>query len=113
MFLLPPGVSVYFRFIRMVIYYLLLKFLILDLYTIYWSMYGSYCSNLFKSKSTDLCLFTISGVNLKTYQDQNTLIMLDWLSMAFTIVSMIFFYLFRKSIQRYYSWLDNSIDVSQ
>ena len=39
--------------------------------------------------------------------------MLDYLSSGFVLASMIYFYLFRKSIQRYYSWMDNCLDVTQ
>ena len=47
-FLLPAGVYIYFRFIKIVIYYLLLRLLILDFYTIYWSFYGNFCANLLR-----------------------------------------------------------------
>jgi len=112
-FLLPAGVGVYFRFIKIAIFYLILRFLILDAYTIYWSLYGSYCANLHHENYTDLCLLTISGVNLKTLQDQDKLVMLDWLSLGFTFISILYFWYFRYRIKRDYGWMDICEDVSQ
>ena len=112
-FLLPPGVSMYFKFIKVVIYFLLLRFLIIDLYTIFIGAGGAYCSQLQRQGSTDLCIFTASFANLKTSEDQRKLVMLDYLSCAYTVVSIVFFLYFRTNMKKYYSWLDNCSEVSQ
>ena len=112
-FLMPAGVAMYFKFVKIVIYHLVLRFFMLDLYTIYSSIYGNYCADVFRTGSTDICTFTVSLINLKTVQDQEFLPMLDYLSGVFVLASMVYFYLFRKSIQRYYSWMDNCLDVTQ
>ena len=110
---MPAGVAMYFKFVKVAIYYLVLRFVLLDLYTIYSSVYGSYCANMFRNGNSDICTFTVSMINLKTMEDQSKLPMLDILSSTFVLASIIYFYLFRKSIQRYYSWMDNCLDVTQ
>ena len=86
----------YFTFIKMVIAYLTIRFLIFDIYNILASMNGEYCSNLMASGSQDLCDRTISGYNLKSAANTSELNVLEWLSLAFTIISIVFFYVFRR-----------------
>jgi len=103
----------YFKFIKVVIYFLILKFLIIDVYATFIGVSGTYCSELQKRGETDLCIFTASFVNLKTIEDQKKLVNLDYLSCAFTVVSIVFFLYFRTNMKKYYSWLDNCSEVSQ
>ena len=73
-----------------------MRFLVFDIYNILASMEGEYCSDLMSKGEDNLCSITISGYNLKSIKNTNQLNILDILSLVFTIVSIIFFYLFRN-----------------
>lgn len=90
---LPVGVSLYFSFIKTVTWYLLIRFILFDLYNMYMSMYGDYCSSLKSDKSSDLCSITVSGYNLKGNEDTHVL---DLLNFAFTLVSIAYFIHFKN-----------------
>lgn len=90
---LPVGVSLYFSFIKTVTWYLLIRFIVFDLYNMYLSMYGNYCSSLNKAQSSDLCSITLSGYNLKGKSDTHVL---DLLNFAFTLISIAYFIRFKN-----------------
>jgi len=111
-FLLQSGVSMYFTFVKMVILYLALRFLIADLFTIIVSTGGSYCANYNSLNPNNPCTFTVSGYNLKSSSSQQYLNVLDILNFVLTILSMIFFIVYRRVFFKLQNWLDYN-DVSQ
>ena len=110
-FLVVTDASLYFIFIKMVIFYITIKFLIVDAFTIYAGMQGSYCTNL-AAHSAHKCAYTISGYNLKAIADQHFLNIMDILTLVFVVFSIIYFMIFRKSFNKIRDWLDFNI-VSQ
>lgn len=90
---LPVGVSLYFSFIKMVTWYMLIRFIVFDLYNLYLSVFGEYCAKLNRSHSTDLCSITSSGYNLKGNTDTHVL---DILNFAFTLISIAYFINFKN-----------------
>ena len=109
-FLLETDFSMYFTFIKMATVYLLIRFLVFDIYNILASKDGHYCASLIGSK--EACAYTISGYNLKSAQDQDALNIIDILSLAFTLISIVFFLIYRKKQFRLRDWLDFN-EVSQ
>lgn len=107
-FLIDADVSMYFTFIKMAIYYLIIRFLVFDVYNIMVSKAGKFCSQA----TTEPCMFPISGFNLKDHEDQNVLNLLDILSLVFTVISIVFFVIFRKHQYKLRDWLDFN-EISQ
>ena len=110
-FLLATDVSLYFIFVKMVIFFLILKMLLIDAYTLYASMNGGYCSQLLSTQHKT-CSYTMSGYNLKSAADQSEINIIDILALAFTLISIVFFIVFRKQLNKMRDWLDFNI-VSQ
>ncbi len=94
----------YFTFIKMAIFYLIIRFLVFDVYTILVSSNGNYCEG--KAVTAEPCAYTVSGFNLKANENQMALGALDILSLAFTIISIVFFLIFRKQQYKLRDWLD-------
>jgi hypothetical protein len=90
----------YFTFIKMTIYFLLLRFFLFDLYTLYLSSFGQYCSNLYQAGSKDPCVLSISAYNLKAASNQGQLYKIDLLSFVYVVVTILFFLAFRKILNR-------------
>ncbi len=91
-FLLPKGVSTYFIFIKMLIYYLVFRFLFFDVWVIFFSQYGDYCSNLYHTLTNpaDYCDTVTSGFNLTASGNSKELRYLDIANLVFTVVSLIY-----------------------
>ena len=98
--------ALYFIFVKMVIYYLILKVLIFDAFTIYASSTGSFCTQYQAVNPTKTCSYTLSGYNLKSAADQAVLNIIDILALAFTLFSVVFFIIFRKRMAKVRDWLD-------
>lgn len=97
----------YFVFVKAVILYLVFRLLILDIVNIYLSIYGHYCSSV--QKTTDTCSYTTtSGYNLNTLEDVQALNILDYCNLGLTIVSIIYFTMYRKKQARLINWLDRN-----
>jgi hypothetical protein len=64
-FLLNPGTSMYFTFIKMCIFYLLLRFLICDAYNMWTSSQAHFCAEN-KKQCTDYFNSYFSGYNKHT-----------------------------------------------
>ena len=105
-FMLATDVSLYFILVRVIIFYLILKFLVFDAYTFYASMSGKYCS------INGPCLTTYSGYNLKSAANQSDLDIISYLAFAFVIFSIVFFLIARKQVNKLRDWLDFN-EVSQ
>jgi hypothetical protein len=88
-----------------------MKFVVVDAYTLFASMHGNYCANLHTSTGK-VCAYTLSGYNLKAAADQHLINIVDILSLVFVILSMIFFSLFRRQLNKIRDWLDFNV-VSQ
>lgn len=104
-FLVATDTSLYFYFAKMVIVYLLMKLLVVDAWVFYASFQGQFCNHLF-SKTGASCNYTYSGYNLKATQNQTLLNYLDLAALAFTILSIVFFLIFRKKLAKMQDWLD-------
>ena len=102
----------YFTFAKMAIFYLLLRFLLVDLFTIIVSINGGYCATFAVANVNSPCTFTVSGYNLKSVSGQKYLNILDILNLILTITSMVFFNIYRKIFYKLQNWLDYS-DISQ
>jgi hypothetical protein len=99
-------------FIKMVVFYLIMRVLIIDVYAIYVSLNGSFCANYAATHTTETCVTILSAYNLKATADQNYLNIIDILSLVFTILSIVYFIIYRKVSLRLQNWLDYN-DVSQ
>ena len=84
----------------MVIFLLILRFLLFDLYVAYSSTFGNFCASLYK-KQGNVCAITISGYNLKGVSNQSELNIIDILSLVFTLISIVYFLALRKIMYRY------------
>eukprot|EP00178_Gracilaria_changii_P008793 TRINITY_DN26328_c0_g2_i1.p1 TRINITY_DN26328_c0_g2~~TRINITY_DN26328_c0_g2_i1.p1 ORF type:complete len:175 (+),score=10.79 TRINITY_DN26328_c0_g2_i1:376-900(+) len=93
-------------FVKMVIYYLILKLLFFDAFVSYASTKGSFCTNYAAANVGKACAYTISGYNLKGAASQQFIDIIDILALAFTIISIIFFIVFRKRMAKIRDWLD-------
>ena len=111
-FLMATDASLYFIFIKAAIFYLILKLLVMDAYTLYSSMKGQYCTHLHAANPKNLCAYTMSGYNLKSAADQHAIDIIDCLALAYTILSVIFFFVFRRKLNTIRDWLDFNV-VSQ
>lgn len=91
-FLLPNGVSIYFTFIKLLIYYLVLRLIFFDVWVIFFSQYGDYCSNLYHNtvSPTDYCDTLTSGFNLTAFGNYKELRYLDMANLIFCFVSLIY-----------------------
>lgn len=96
----------------MVIIYLVLRFVLVDIFTLIKSLDGQYCALLQSSNSTDRCNTIMSGYNFKHPANSGDLNVLDILNLVLTVVSMVFFLIYRKLAYKLQSWLDYK-DVSQ
>ena len=88
----------YFVFIKMMIAFLILRFLIFDIYTLMVSVTGSYCANLLASGSSKYCVIVMSAYNLKAAKDQAKLNIIDYVSLGYVVLSILFFIVFRKIV---------------
>jgi len=61
----------FFTFIKMTIYFLILRFLVFDVYSLYLSSKGHYCANLYNAGSSDPCVISYSAYNLKAAANQS------------------------------------------
>lgn len=115
----------YFQFIKMVIKYLIIRFLLFDLVNIILSQSGDYCSQalMWANKEsirsnlpvseTDICFFTtMSAFNLKSAANQSLLNILDICSLVMTFCTIAYFVLYKKYEYKLVSWLDSN-NVSQ
>jgi hypothetical protein len=62
--------ALYFIFIKMVILYISMKFLVMDAFILFASTHGKYCTNLTAAFPNQKCAYTLSGYNLKAASDQ-------------------------------------------
>jgi hypothetical protein len=92
----------------MVLFYLLIRLIIFDIFNYISSLGGKFCSK--NSEGTDGCrqnnFLNTSGYNLKDIENQQVLQILDILSLVFTIGSIIYFTVVRKQMYKLISWLD-------
>lgn len=110
-FLLNSGTSLYFTFIKMCIGYLVLRFLICDAFNMWTSYHGHYCKEN-PSKCSDYFNSYFSSYNKHTPADEHLMNIVDYLNVAVTIVSIIYFYFCRKYLSRINDVLEQS-NVSQ
>ena len=75
----------------MCIYYLILRFLIYDAYNIFSSYQGHFCKANPKQCTGDYTSF-LSGYNKHSIEDSASFDIEDYLEVAVTILSIIFFY---------------------
>ena len=102
----------YFMFAKIVIIYLVMRFLLVDAYTLIVSGKGRFCANFATQHATQLCTFYLSGFNLKSVSSQVYLNVLDILNIVLTLLTMVFFIISRKIITRMQEWLDYA-DINQ
>jgi len=75
-FMLPASISLYFTFIKMVIAYIVARFLIVDLYNLVTNFNGRYCALLAVKHSrlekacTTFFISILSGYNKKSAEDR-------------------------------------------
>ena len=118
-FLLPADVSLYFTFIKMVIIFLLLRFLVVEFYNLSTSLNGQYCQNYLsnpKNPTDKICysylMSILSGFNKHTSADQYALKQIAILNLAFTFVGIVFFLVYQAFSYNLYFFLENN-DVTQ
>ena len=87
----------YFLFIKMVIIFMLIRLVVFDIYNLYLSNLGDYCTG---KTGTDACVIRLSSYNLKADADQGKLGGLDALSFIYVLVAIVLFVIFRKLINQ-------------
>ena len=92
--------------------YLILRFLIVDIYTIIVTTKGNFCALYDSTHLTQRCTLFISGYNLKNSADSGYLNIIDILNLVLTIVSMVYFSIYRRITYKLQNWLDYN-DISQ
>ena len=102
----------YFMFAKIAIFYLIMRFLIVDVYSLIVSTRGHFCANYALTHTTELCTFFISGFNMKSVKDQVYLNVIDILNLLLTILSIVFFLICRKVTFKMQNWLDYA-DINQ
>lgn len=111
-FLVATDASLYFIFVKMVIFYLIMKMIVVDAWTLYSSLHGQMCANMLKLKPPQTCAYTMSGYNLAAAANQSAINIIDYTALAFVLLSILFFYFFRKKLNQIRDWLDFNV-VSQ
>jgi hypothetical protein len=89
----------------MAVIYLLIRFLITDIYNLISSTLGSYCNDSSNDCST---LAKLSAFNKKTQEDEGMVNVVDILNMICAIVSIVFFILYRKFQFKIYNIAETS-----
>jgi hypothetical protein len=95
-FLLPANICLYFTFVKMVIGFILMRFVIVDLYNLVTSLNGRYCSLLGgKSSSlnevcTSFIISVLSGYNKHSSHNREAMVRLSLLGFIFVVVSIVY-----------------------
>ena len=98
--IMPSGVFVYLTFIKGVIFLLISRFVIFDIWTILQAnRFNYFCSDLFRKSSMNLCAITISGYNLKSDGNYMGYHLLDYLNALFTFSALFYFVLLKKFLE--------------
>jgi hypothetical protein len=96
----------------MAIIYLIMRFLIFDIFSIVTSKNGSFCSNVKLANRTDTCSVArfgiMSGYNFNSAADQPSLDIISILGLAITVVSIIYFIWYKSKQYKMMSWLDRN-----
>lgn len=108
---LNSDVTLFFFFIKMSIFYLLLRFLVTDSYNIYSSMHGHYCTN-FPTMCANLFNSYLSGYNKHTDEDAPYLELMNTINIFMTVLSLLFCLYNRKVQYNLFEMLDQT-DITQ
>lgn len=95
---LSSDIVLLFAFIRMLIYYYLLRFVITDLYNIYTSYLGNVCNDKIRCVNSFTTKMTIVNKMDQPYE----LFMVDILNLAFVGFSIIFFTLYQFYLYKWF-----------
>lgn len=94
-FKLTSAASLYFSFIKMVIIYFFLRFLLCDGFNLYSNIvFGSKCKSLEKDVCEDTIWNFASAINLDG--NEQTFWIQDILNLAIIVLSLIYFFIYRK-----------------
>ena len=109
-FQMQPGDALFFCFIKLVITYLVIRFIIYDAYNLMTNTMGIYCELPAQVASTVNCLapwvdFTATP-NKNTPQGQSFFFVLDILNIIYTLVSIVFFIYGRVKLKQLYELLE-------
>ena len=104
----------YFLFIKMVIGYLIIRFLVFDIFNILKAINGSYCANsaIANIKMNKFVCSYISGYNLFASNNQSSLDQISIAGLVLTIISIVYFVLCKRKQTRLIRWLDRN-NISQ
>ena len=106
-FLLNPGSTMFFTFIKMTIAYLLLRFILSDCYNLISNTSATSCN---QQGTRDTCsknaMAKFSTFNKQTVEDEPMLYAVDILNLITIVVSIIFFLYYRKYQYQVYSLTD-------
>ena len=110
-FLLNSGTAMYFTFVKLCIYYLLLRLLVVDGFNMWSSYRGHFCSEQPDACERDYNSY-LSAYNKHTTQDQRSVDIVDYLNIGLTLASIVFFFCCRKYQYKVDDLLEHS-NVSQ
>lgn len=82
-----------------------MKVLVIDAFIYFASIQGQYCAQVL-IKSAIPCNYVNSGWNLSATQNQNILNYIDLAALLFTILSCVYFTVFRRKLSKMQDWLD-------
>ena len=111
MFQIQSGDALFFCFIKLVITYLIIRFLLLDVYNLFTNSLGHYCRDFENSVGEKICVngffSVLSTANKNTIADQDYFFLYDILAFAFTVFSIFFFLYGRIKLLELHELLEN------
>ena len=116
MFKIQAGDALFFCFVKLVISFLVLRFLLFDLFNMYANVQGGYCTEEPQVSSLSICnspfIDIFSTPNRSTPKGQHFFIGSDILGLLFTMISIFFFIYGRVKLFQLYLMLE-SWDVTE
>jgi hypothetical protein len=117
-FILPANICLYFTFIKMVIGFMVTRFIIVDFYNLLTSFNGRYCALLAAKHSklgqvcTTFLIDILSGYNKHAKEDRHAMNTLAILSLIFVVISIAYLIWYQLDSYKLYYFLENN-DLSQ
>ena len=108
-FQIQAGDALFFCFVKLLITYLCIRFVLYDGYNLYTNMLGTYCEQPVQLKSATVCVapwvdYTATP-NKNTGFNQPLFFTLDILNLIFTFASIVFFFYGRVKLKQLYELL--------
>lgn len=113
-FLLPASICLYFTFVKMLITYMIVRFLMLDLYNIVTSFKGRFCTFMSADSfylgqyCTSFTLGPLANLSKHAKTTLQTSTVLAYLSLTFVVLSIAYFIWYEHYAYNLYYYLENN-----